>query len=119
MDTILLSAIIGGFFSLIGIYVKHRLDKQNEISPTSNVENRDAAQYDSLGVLTKLFNSDLKKGLGLLVLDFVIIIIFVGVFDLNNKEPFWENIFAAIVLGVVPVYAIYLILKGFFRFFLD
>ena len=119
MDAVFFNAIIGGIFSLIGIYVKHRLDKRNEITSTSNVENRDAAEYDSLSIFSKLFNADVKQGLVLLGLNAITIVIVVGIFDLNNTEPFWENAFAAIVLGMVPVYALYLILKGFIRFFLD
>ncbi|MGB1242907.1 MAG: hypothetical protein ACPG49_10320 [Chitinophagales bacterium] len=119
MDAIIFNVIIGGIFSLIGIYVKHRLDKKNEITSTSSVESRDAAEYDSLSIFSKLFNADVKKGLQLLGLNAVIIVIVVSVFNLNNNEPFWENLFAGIVLGMVPVYAAYLIIKGFFRFFLD
>ncbi|MFK7907402.1 MAG: hypothetical protein AB8B69_19865 [Chitinophagales bacterium] len=119
MDAILFNAIIGGVLSLIGIYVKHRLDKRNEITSTSNVENRDAAEYDSPSIFAKLFNSDMKRGLKLLGLNAVTIVVFVNVFDLNNNAPFWEDLFAVIVLGMVPVYAMYLVIRGFFQFFLE
>ena len=119
MDTFLIYAIIGGLFSLIGIYIKHRLDKKNEITATSNVTDRDAAQYPSKSIADKFFNPNMKKGLFVLLLDFIFIAIIVNIFDLNNTEPFWEEAFAMIVVGAIPVYAIYLSLKGFFEFFTD
>lgn len=119
MDSILLNAIIGGLFSLIGIYVKHRFDKKNEITATSNVENRDAAQYKSKSFSEKFFNRDFNTGLAILLLDFIGIAIVVGVFDLNNTEPAWENFFAMVVIGAVPVLAIFYMLKGFVKYFVD
>ncbi|MEZ4886379.1 MAG: hypothetical protein R3E32_16710 [Chitinophagales bacterium] len=117
MDAILINALIGGIFSILGIFIKHRLDKKNEITPTSNVEDRDAAQFDSKKLSDKFFNKDLNRGLSVLFLDLIAIIMVVAIFDLNNTEPFWEDFFAMVVLGAIPVYAVYYLLKGFFRYF--
>lgn len=119
MDALLFNAIIGGLFSLIGIYIKHRLDKRNEITSTSNVENRDAAEYKSKGIWEKLFNKDMNRGLSVLFLDFIVIVVVVGIFDLNNTEPVWEDFFAMIVIGAVPVYGLFYMLKGFVKYFVD
>ncbi len=119
MDALLFNALIGGLFSLIGIYIKHRLDKKNEIRFDSNVENRDAAEYKSKGIWDKFFNADMNRGLSVLFLDFIVIVIVVGIFDLNNTEPFWEDFFAMVVIGAVPVYGFFYMLKGFFKYFVD
>jgi len=53
-----------------------------------------------------------KKGLLIFLGNFVFLSIVVSAFDLNNTEPAWENLFAFFTIGVIPVYSIYLMIKG-------
>ena len=83
------------------------------------MENRDAAQYESKSFGEKFFNRDFNTGLAILFLDFIGIAIVVNIFDLNNTQPAWEDFFAMVVMGAVPVLAIFYMLKGFFKYFVD
>ncbi len=131
MDSVI-SAIIGGLFSLAGIILKHYLDtraSRRTVVQRRHVDdvparNPAAAQPPAVTEKSKPeFEAAeirpaasrwrrVRTGLIILFFDAVLITIVVNAFDLNHTDPWWEGIFAFIVVGAIPVYALYLIVTG-------
>jgi len=118
MENAIMSGIIGGIFTLIGVYFKHRLETRLKTSSTTKSANQPSQKHSNTNVQVDRPTSgkDIKKGILLLVLDFIIIAAFVSIFDLRNNEPEWENLFAVIVIGVIPTYALFRIGRGIYKF---
>ena len=126
----IISAIIGGIFTLLGVFITYYLQKRDkqklamekstpfsqvESTPITHVEKIIPKEKKTIFSFKKPLLSPGKKikyGIILLIVDFIIICIIVDVYNLNENEPSWENIFALIVGGVIPTFSFYLIISG-------
>jgi hypothetical protein len=125
MDTAI-AAIIGGIFSLGGIWLAHSLNQRGRrpstaqpAAPPSQLEpslDHDPTAVDlhaatSPPVAKQWFKSKtkLRQGCFWLAADLVIILLVVSEFALDKTEPWWESYFTLLVMGVIPMYALYLI----------
>ena len=123
METII-AAFIGGLFTLASIFLNHYLALKREVKKYHQTVAPDTIPSDQISDAEKNLEhrskalaeqhsiSDIRIGLSLLIIDFLILTIVVNFFDLNETEPVWENIFAFVAIGAVPVYALYRIVKG-------
>ncbi len=122
METIV-SAVIGGIFSLLGVWLGHHLQSR----PRARIEDPSAAPAvegqqiptpeleKNIPIPSARNPSNLKRGIVVLLADFILMLIVVPASDLNATEPWWENYFAFFALGAIPVYALYLIFSGIYH----
>ena len=119
METIL-SALIGGIFSLAGVWLGHylqthrRVDARSQAARSNDLE-QSSARPRSTGPYPTRSKSRGTLGCSLLAADFVFMIAVVNIFDLNSKEPWWENYFAFLCIGAIPAYSLFLLLSGLLR----
>ncbi|CAH6843888.1 membrane hypothetical protein [Vibrio chagasii] len=115
METII-AAVIGGLATLASVFLHHHLALKREVlhyrSQLGVSHNYQLLAYEASNNSNRKKTNDILVGMVLIVLDIVVVIISVTAFDLLNTEPAWENVFALIVLGVIPTYATYRIVKG-------
>ena len=119
MET-LASAVIGGIFSLLGVWLGHYLQSRSRTQSQENAKSptlspQPASVPDQRARPSLASQRTLARGLWLLLGDFILIVFVVSEWDLNKAEPWWENYFAFFALGAIPVYALYLIVVGFYR----
>ncbi len=114
METII-AAVIGGMATIASVFLHHHLALKREVMhyrlQLAASYNHQMLSYKKQNGNKKRFN-DFLVGVGLILLDAIVIVVFVAAFNLRSSEPAWENIFTFIVLGVVPTYALYRLLKG-------
>lgn len=123
------SAVIGGLFTLGGIVLKHHLEQKAKDraarpeSPPPPSPSRTAGRPEPPRVPPPAELIDMprpraecvrrvKRGVQVLLVDFVVIGLVVMKFDLNRTDPWWETYFSLVVLGAVPMFAGYLIWTG-------
>lgn len=119
METIV-SAVIGGIFSLLCVWLGHRLQNR----PRARIEESPAAPgferqqtpapeiKKNISIPSVRKSSNFKRGLVVLLADFILMVFVVAAYDLNATEPWWENYFAFFAVGAIPVYALSLILSS-------
>jgi len=115
----ILAAIIGGIFTLAGIWLQNHLSNKGHSRGATRPEQFEPKNAQAASAIPNAKlpppvpkKSRRKKGMLIFFGNFIFLTIVVSVFDLNNTEPAWENIFAFFTIGVIPVYSIYLMIKG-------
>lgn len=114
MENIIIQGLIAGVFTLIGIYFKHRLENKNTTS-TSSTNSRNSRK----STIPKTPKQDIKKGCGLSILGFILIIIIGSIFGSSSNSPQEPTTFQMIVSVLVLMllfYGFWRILKGMFKF---
>jgi uncharacterized membrane protein YhaH (DUF805 family) len=119
MDTTIVSAVVGGLFSLISVWLSHYLHNNNNKNTRRRSQSRASTQH-----LTDLDGGKKSRaffwGITLLILDSVILVLVVK--NWNFESLSWlQNLFIFFIVGAVPVFALYLIILGIYyqlrRFF--
>ena len=118
-------AIIGGLFTLVGIFLNHHLTLKREILKWELLE-KEVIKETSPNSINKVKlhqpkvekklkkHNDILIGIGILFLDFILTGTVINIFNLNETDSTGtgELIFAFFVIVVIPIYAIYRIIKG-------
>ena len=115
------AVIVGGLFSLTGIWLKHYLQSRSLadrappelVAPSSPSRPAQVTKTDWAGVRRGVRR--IGTGLVLLVVNIIVVAIVVNYFRLDKYDhvhPWWEPLFAFIVIGAVPVWVVYRIASG-------
>ncbi|WP_069470470.1 hypothetical protein [Candidatus Marithrix sp. Canyon 246] len=94
----ILAALIAGFFTLAGIWLRHYLTNQTEAPKQETIKKRKSRR---------------GKGLFIFVVNiFAFLYIVLEAFNNSELPGTWTLLFLLFSLSVIPIYSIYLMIKG-------
>ena len=113
---IIVIVIFFTFVLTVGLFIINKVTVKGSLTNSESVlDHTGTMSLEEYMIARKVPLILIRIGVFLLALDIAMLIVVVGVFDLNESTPDWENGFAILVMLIVPIISIFLIIRGFLK----